>query len=311
MAKKATKAQAPKADPKTAAKAEAKAPARELVVPALKPGAMSVSVGPVVLAAIGSYTQGERQIGELKRSIEQKQYEALAQMTAGIVKAAKADASIRLEGVFEDKQAKARLNNQIYFALGLKHAITVGKEGSEKQKIVWTPEAAELIEPNEKDPKDLATQKGTIRTNLAHMLTKCTKAAVGIIDDDIKVDTDKASGSLMLTGPAVKKHFGEASVVLNEKQTVQVKDKKGAVVGEKQLLAKPSFTEIAKRAAEAHGQVHATRVDSRIGATVDVNKHIIDLAGMLLKAVNALKEVPDTVKTALESVANAIDEKLV
>jgi hypothetical protein len=228
------------------------------------------------------------------------------------VKAAKADASIRLEVVFSgDKAQKARLNNQIYLALGLKQVYMVGKDGAQKPKFDWTPAAAAFVKPNKDDAPDVANQKGSIRTNLATMLTKCEQAAIGIIDSDIDVKTDKASGTLLLSGPAVQKHFGESSVLLNEKQTVMVKDKKGAVTGEKKLLAKPSFTEIARRAAEAHGKVHATRVDSRIGATVDPNKHIVDLCSMVLKAVNALKApIDESVKTALESLMNAIDEKL-
>src|SRR5258705_1611475 len=308
----AKKSKAIPAKPAAKAAARVKETGTALVVRVLKPGAMSVDVGPVVLAAIGAFTRAEREIGELRRSAEQKQYEALARMTAGIVKAAKADNSIRLEQVFTgDKASKARMNNQIYLALGLKQVYTVGKEGAQKQKFDWTPEAATLVKPNKDDPTDVTNQKGTIRTNLAHMLTKCTQTAVGIVDEGLTIATDKVSGSLMLTGPTMQKHFGEASVVLNEKQTVQIKDKKGNVTGEKKLLAKPSFTEIAKRAAEAHGKVHAARVDSRVGATVDPNKHLVDLAGMLLKAVQKLTDpIATSVKTALESVMNAIDEKL-
>lgn len=307
MAKKAIPAK-----PEPAKAPAKKEPGTAMVIPVLKSNAMSLDVGPKVLAAIGAFTRSEREIGELKASVEAKRYEALAATTAGIVKAAQADTSIRLETVFTgDKAAKARLNNQIYLALGLKQVYTVGKEGAEKQKFDWTIDAASLVKPEKNDDTNVTNQKGTIRTNLAHMLTKCTQAAVGIIDDGLKVSTDKASGSLMLTGPTMQKHFGEASVVLNEKQTVQVKDKKGQVTGEKKLLAKPSFSEIAKRAAEAHGKVHATRVDSRIGATVDPNKHLVDLCSMVLKAVNNLKgEIAASVKTALESLNNAIDEKL-
>lgn len=323
MAKKAkavipAKGKQTQADPKTAAKAKRDV-GTAMVLPTVKASAMSVDVGPVVLAAIGAYTRDERQIGELRKSVEQKQYEALARMTAGIVKAAKADASIRLEQVFVgDKAAKAKMNNQIYLALGLKHVVSVFNkktgEATDKHRFTWTPEAAKLVEPNETDPKDIATQKGTIRTNLAHMLTKCTQAAVGIVDDNLTMNVDKASGTLMLAGPSIKKHFGEASVLLNEKQTVPINDKKtGEKIGEKQLNAKPSFTEIARRAAEAHGKVQQTRVQSGIahGVTVDANKHIMDLCGMLLKAVNALKEVTSPVKAALESLNNAIDAKLV
>jgi len=315
MAKKVVKAAPAKTPEPAKAPAKAKAPSTALVIPVLKPGAMSLDVGPIVLAAIGAYKRDERQIEELRKSVVTKEYEALARTTAGIVKAAKADNSIRLETVFSgDKAAKARLNNQIYLALGLKESVPVySKKGEDTGKVqfTWTKAAAALVQPDKDDAPEVATQKGTIRTNLATMLTKCEQAAIGIIDDNLTITPDKASGTLMLTGPAMQKHFGAASVVLNEKQTVPVKDKKGEVIGEKKLNAKPSFTEIARRAAEAHGKVHQARVDSRVGATVDPNKHIADLCGMVLKALQKLTTpLADSVKTALESLNNAIDEKL-
>ena len=141
------------------------------------------------------------------------------------------------------------------------------------------------------------------------MLTKCIQSAISIVDDGIKMTMDKQSGTLQLSGPTVKDHFGEATVLLNEKQTQQRLDKKGNVVGETKLKVKPSFTEMARRAAEAHGKQLTKRVDSRT-ATVDPAKHVADLCNMLVKALEKVENPSETLKKALESAANAIDKVL-
>src|SRR5258705_12790888 len=115
----AKKSKAIPAKPAAKAAAPVKETGTALVVPVLKPAAMSVDVGPVVLAAIGAFTRAEREIGELRRRAQQTQYEAPERMTAGIVKAAKTHNSIRREQVFTGHTAsKARMNNKIYLAIG-------------------------------------------------------------------------------------------------------------------------------------------------------------------------------------------------
>ena len=282
------------------------------LVPQIKAGALSVDVGPVVLNSLASAASDERQAIELQEAKERKRGDALKSLTMAIVKLARGDNSVRLETVFSgNKTDKVKLNNQIYIALGVKTAQVRGKEGAQKTVIDWTPECAALVKPDKDDAESVATQKGTVRTNFAHMLTKATQAAVDIIDNKLELKVDPETNALMLTGPAMKDHFGEASVLLNEKQTVQVKDKKGVVQGEKELKAKPSFTEIARRAAEAHGKVNVPRSDSR-PVTTDLPKLVTEMSDRMVKAIEKLTDdqLTEEVRNALESVANAIDSKL-
>jgi len=281
------------------------------LIPVVNPKALSVDVGPKVLQTLAAYSRDERQVRELQQSMEAKRYDALSNLTAAIVKAATADKTIKLDVIFAgSKLDKIKLNNQLGIALGFKSVMTVGKAGAEKKRVEWAPSVADYVKPQKDDPEDIGRQKSTVRTNFAHMLTKCTQAAIGIIDDGIKVNMDKATGTLLLSGPAVKSHFGEATVLLNEKQTVKTLDKKGNVTGEKKLKVKPSFTEIARRAAEAHGKVHAKRVDSRT-VTVDPQKHVTELCNLLVKSLEKLTGEPsEGLKKALESAASAIDKVL-
>lgn len=275
------------------------------LIPVLKSTALSTDVGLKVISWLADADKFDREASQLRESGEAKRYDSLAALTQGIVKAAKADGAINLAAVFEEAKspAKARLNNQVYLALGFKTTINAGKG---KKRFGWTSEISPYVEVDgANDP--VAKQKGTVRTNLAHMLTKSIQFAITIIENKIDMKPDKASGTLLLSGPAIKSHFGEASVLLNEKQTVKLHDKKGNVTGEKTLKAKPSFTEIARIGAEAHGKAFKARVDSRAVA-VDPAKHIVDLCGMMVKALEkAPKEMNEAMVTALESVRGAID----
>lgn len=317
MAKQAVKAakgkvpDAVKAKGSKVAEAE-EAKGTEVAIPAIKQGALSLDVGPKVLDIIGASARDERQVKELQAGLKTKEYDVQAALVQGIVKAAKADTSIRLENQFVDsKQGRSKLHTQLYLAMGFKSVVTVGKEGAQKDKVDWASNVRDLIAPQKDDADSIVKQKNTVRSNLSHQMTKAVQVALAIIDEKIDVKPHAETGSLLLTGPAIQDRFGAPSIVLNEKQTVPITDKKGIVTGEKELKAKPSFTEIARMAADAHGQVLTTRVQSGAGPTIDVNKHIVDLCGMLVKAVNKLSgELKPEVVQALESVYNAVDEKL-
>jgi hypothetical protein len=278
------------------------------LVPTVKTSALSLDVGPKVISMIADAVKFDRESQELRRSGEAKRYDSLGLMTQGIVRAAKADGSIDLSAVFGEAKDvnKARLYNQLYFSLGYKAPLSVGKG---KTRFTWTPGVAEYVEAeNAADPA--RKQKDTVRSNLTHMLTKCIHAAIMIVENKVDIKPDKVTGTLQLTGPVIKQHFGEATVLLNEKQNVQTLNRKGEVTGTKALKAKPSYSEIARLGAEAHGKVFNKRVDSRATAQ-DPHKHLADLCGSLVKALEkAPSPLNEVSRKALESAQSAIESAL-
>jgi hypothetical protein len=278
------------------------------LVPVLKSTALSLDIGPKVVAILADAARFAEESEELKRSAKEKDYEGLKLMTMGIVRAARADSSIDLSAVFgEAKDAgKVRLNNQLYFAMGYKAPMDVGKG---KVRFTWTPNVAPFVEA-ESDADPARVKKNTVRSNLAHLLTKCIHTAIHIVENKVEVKEDKKSGTLLLSGPTIKQHFGEASVLLNEKQNVQTLNRKGEVTGTKPLKAKPSYSEIARLGAEAHGKKFEKRVDSR-AVGQDPHKHIADLCASMVKALEKMpKPLNDVSRKALESAQSAIEAVL-
>jgi hypothetical protein len=220
------------------------------IIPKIKAGAMSKDVGPIVIAGLAQAYADETKGRELITGAQSKTYNLLAQLTQAIVKAAKADTSIKLSVASgTDAKAQGLLNDQIGIALGFRDVITVGSGDKTKQRVTYAKSVAQFFPmPNEDKQSDAYKRKTTMRSNFLHMVKKCELAADAIIQQDMDVKMDKASGSLMLSGPAVKKQFGQASVVLNEKQTVT--DSKG---NETKLNERPSFTALAAKAKESHG----------------------------------------------------------
>jgi hypothetical protein len=257
----------------------------------------------------------ERQAKELSESKDVKRREGLVITTAAIVKAAKADKNFKLEDVLSSsEQTKDALLGRIWIALGFKHVIQVGEDGATKPKVVWVPDVAQYVAPNKKvDGDSVVKQKNSVRSNMSTLVKKCAVSALHIIDKNL--DAKVENGQLRITGPAVKEQFGQTSVLLNENQTVQVVDKKGLATGETvKLKEKPSFQAIATRAAESHGKVMASRVDSRKEIVADPEKEIVAMSKRFVTILEAIKklnkELSADVKGALESVYNAIDELL-
>jgi hypothetical protein len=294
--------------------AKAAAPAQELI-PVLKSTALSLDVGPVVAKQFASAMADERQAKELAASTAVKRRDGLVITTQAIVKAAKAQKDFDLEDILsKSEQEKDACLARIWLALGFKHVIQVGEEGAQKPKMVWVPDVAQYVAPNKKtDGDSVVKQKNSVRSNMSTLVKKCAVAALQIVEKGI--ETKVVDGMLQISGPAVREQFGQTSVLLNENQTVQVKDKKGVATGETvKLKEKPSFQAIATRAAEAHGTVMASRVDSRKEIVADPEKEIVAMSKRyvtILEAIKKLnKELTAEVKAALESAYNAIDDLL-
>ncbi len=299
----ATTAPAPK-------KAAAKAPAPAKEVATVKASALSVEVGPAILAGLDKTYKDESKAREIMEGVESKRYDLLSQATLAIVKAAKADDSIDLSAAFSGDAKKMNLlNDQIGLALGFREVTETApnKDGVTLKRIGYSKAAAKFF-PTAKDDKKApeTVRKATLRSNFLHLIKKCEQAAAGIIDKGLTVSADKASGTLQLSGPAIEKQFGSKSVLLNEKQTVG--DGEAAV----KLKEKPSFTAIARMGAEAAGKTLTTRKQSGVSSNaVDPDTAIASLCKSLTDAIAKINGKPtEKMKTALTGAQSAIAKAL-
>lgn len=305
--------EAKKADAKTDAKKEA--PKAEKVtreVVTVKAGALSTNVGPEVLAGLAKAYDAEVKANTIMMEVESKRYDLLSQLTAAIVKAAKADDSIDLSVAFgtDNKKAMNVLNDQIGLAIGTREKVeTTDAGGNVIPRIQVAKSVAKYLSSDPKLDKDspAAKRMATLRTNFAHQLKKCIQAASGIIEKDITFKPD-ASGTLQISGPEVKKAFGVESVLLNEKQTLPAEGDAEPI----KLTQKPSFTALAKMGAEAAGKVLEPRKDSRVAGTAsDPAKSLQDIAKALASACSKIKlPADDETKRALSIAQSAIDKVL-
>jgi hypothetical protein len=117
-----------------------------------------------------------------------------------------------------DKKAQNKLNDQLMIALGIREKV----EDGDKERLVYS-KAVQKFFPSAKDPKDdpVTKQKSTLRSNFLHLIKKAQQVAAGIIEKGMTAEHDKASGTLRLSGSAVKAQFGADKVLLDEKITVQ------------------------------------------------------------------------------------------
>lgn len=147
------------------------------------------NVGPEILAAFKSNA---------------KSYRVLALMTLEIINAVRTD-GIELDAAFEGNRiGQKALNDRLKLVLGVKEE----KKSSGRSKIVYTNSAAQLFEHN-----------GTARTNFAHMLKKCARAAAAVIDMNAQATINEVTGTLDISGSGVETEFGMSAVTLNEKLT--------------------------------------------------------------------------------------------
>jgi hypothetical protein len=221
------------------------------IVP-LKKSALSLDVGPRVIHAMFS---AEARVGQLVEELHTlrgvKRYEQLSELTLAVAKAARADTSIDLAATYSgDKKAMERLNDQLGIALGFREIKgTVDRNGLTYEAVVTAKAVGDCFPlPGEtRDTVKNFDQKNTFRSNFMTQLKKCAQAAHGLIEQKIEAKLDTKSGTLMISGPAVKKHFGQDRVLLDERQTIGTGD---AAV---KLSEKPSFQALANIGAATQG----------------------------------------------------------
>lgn len=268
--------------------------------------AMSADVGPIVVRRIADWQAQDEESKSLAREATNKRYDVMKDLTLAIVKAANGDDDIDLSVYFGgDSKLIGDANDRIGIALGIRVAKIVGEGDKQKQKIEYSPEVREFF-PSKDDTGDAKTRKRTMQSNFTHMLKKCAQGACAVIEKDIKIKADK-SGTLMVSGPIIKKEFGQDSVLLNEK--VKMEGKKGETIT---LKTKPSFTALADIGARAMGAVLKKPESNHRGRAqaVDQVKHLTALAKEIVKMVEKI-DVPNEAQVkAMESMWNALDVKL-
>jgi hypothetical protein len=332
-AKKTAPVVPPKAAPKGAPE-DAANKAGSSGVLQLRKSALSTEVGPRVINALYGFEQRVNELSaemhELKGS---KRYEQLSAITLAIVKAAKAEHKIDLSAAFSgDPKKIGLLNNQLGIALGFREV-----KSSEPDKagvsydVVVTSQAVKDAFPmpgeTEKNCADFK-RKNTFRANFLTQLKKCAQAAFAIIDEKIEAKYDDKAGTMQISGPAVRKAFGQERVVLDERKTIGTGDTKV------ELNDKPSFQALANIGAAAAGaatvQTPSGTPGSRGNKTgtvggaaaqdaeakaqttgkLSLNKAVVSICRSLRETLDKCDKLADETIAALEELQNAIEVKL-
>lgn len=282
----------------------------EVVIPKVSSKALQPDLGLKVIMQLAKASDDDEQAQALAQAARKRNGDAQAMLTLGIQRAANADKSIltALPSAFsDDKKAIGDLWNQIGVAIGIKEVITVGSGDKAKQTVTWTKACYQYFPaPGEDKATPEYMRKQSNRTNFLHRLKQCAQVACGIIDSGTKAEMDKTTGTLMLTGPAIKSQFGAASVKLDEKQ--KVVDTKG---NEVELKQRPSFNAIATKAGESHGKIITPRSNTRGGQSMSPEKAVEQIGRSFVQAVEKLPvdKITDTIKAVFASVLSAIDQK--
>lgn len=279
----------------------------------LAAGAISKDVGPAVLASLAAAQKDEERAHELLGSVDSKRYDALSQMTRALVLAIDNDPHINIEDAFStEKKRVERIYEQCRVALGIKVPRKIEIGGVETIISEYAPAVAKLFPSKADKPgSDTHKRKDTLRSNFTHALKKCLGAAIGILDMNADMEVDKDTGTLLLTGPAVKVAFGSETVTLDGRQSV------GEGESVVKLNMKPSYEGVAKIAQQKRGAVASPRKAgvSTAGAgpvqPVNSDEAFGSLCNSLIAALNKMQGRPseDAVKAML-SVESAINAKL-
>lgn len=293
---------------------------------AIKKSALSIDVGPAVIAELSKTNAQEQEMHRLGEEIKAKRYDLLAKTTQAIVKAAKADDTIDLSAPFTgDPKKMNALNDRLGLALGFREIVKTeaDKNGIQWEKIVAAKAVAKYF-PMAGEDKESAEykKKDTLRGNFLSMLKKCAQAAAAIVERDIVSKYDAKQGTLVISGPEVKKAFGQDNIALDEKKT------RGEGDNKVELNQKPSFTALAAMGAEDNGAAvvrgntsrqavigtagaGAAGTAARAAATMTADKAIIAIAKTFVATIERFKDkLTPEVTTALESVKNAVEVKL-
>jgi hypothetical protein len=293
----------PKVVPDIKKEAPKMAQAQTQAVAYVNKNALSTDVGQKAVMAWKQTKDVDAQITELSEQNNRQKGAALKMLTLAFIKAAQADKNIKLEDVYLEKSAKLTdLRQRCEVVVGIKVA-KKGEDGVERYEMAeWTHDV--LPQPKEDKSQPGFQAKENFRSNFAAAMTKCIKAAHAIIVKNLQVTEDKATGTLLISGKAIKERFNVDQVALNEKREIQQDGK------EVKLAKIPSFTEIARMSAETQGKSIPTRAEAAKAINPLNEKDVLSGVLSLTTTIGKLKNIGDELATAIEALAEACQDAL-
>lgn len=204
----------------------------------LPKSALSVDVGPSCLKLLDKARADHATAQDLMKGVESSKFKVISAVTLAIIKAAKADKNITLSNIYSgDNKLKNELHNQLGIALGTRMLKEIKDGNTVTTRVVPSPAVLDFFPSagEKKDSPDWA-RKETLRSNWTTLVGRAAGTACGVVDKGMTAAMDKKAGTLMISGPAVKAHFGADKVLLNENISQVSKDKP--------LKARPSFTAV-------------------------------------------------------------------
>jgi hypothetical protein len=290
--------------PRTTAPGSTKPMAKDTAVAYVNPKAMMIDVGEKAVIAFKATKDTDEQISKLAEQNTAQKGQTLAMLTEAFYHAAVNDKNVRLADIHSDQATSLKeLRQRLEVAIGMKIA-SRGEDGIEK--IVFADWAKDYF-PQPGEGKDTAgwQVKENFRTNFATAFTKCVKAAHAVQLKGLNMAKDKATGTLLISGKAIKERFNVDQIALNEKR--EVKEGNSTV----KLAKIPSYTELARISAESVGKTLKTRVDSRAKEVNSLNESDVTAAvNSLTTAIGKLTNFGDELATAIEALQEACEKAL-
>jgi hypothetical protein len=278
--------------------------AKETGLSYVNPKAMSIDVGEKAVAAFKVTKETDDKISQMASENTAQKGQTLAMLTEAFFIAATNDKNVKLGNIHSDVAADLKdLRSRLEVAIGIKIA-SRGDDGVEK--IVYADWAKKYFpQPGESKETDGWQGKENFRTNFATAFTKCVKAAHAVQLKGLQMAKDKVTGTLLISGKAIKERFNVDQIALNEKR--EVKD------GDKTVkLAKiPSYTELARISAESVGKTMQTRVQSKAKEVNALNEGDVTAAvNSLTTTISKLTSYGDELATAIEALMEACEKSL-
>jgi hypothetical protein len=271
----------------------------------VSPTAMSVDVGERAMAAFKNSKELDAQISELTQSNQVKKYETLKSLTMSFVKAAQADKTIDLGKIHSDVDKEvSQLRQKLDVAIGIRTA-TRNEDGTDKLSLApWTKDY--LPQPGENKDTPGFQPKENFRTNFAAVFKKAILSAHAVVSKGLRIDEDKETGILLVSGKAIKERFNVDQIALNEKREIKEGDRTV------KLAKVPSYTELGRISAESVGKAITTRAQSaaKLGGAKVTEKDIVEGVQSLQLAISKLTGFGDELATALEALQDTIERAL-
>lgn len=229
--------------------------------------------------------------------------EAVSELTLMFVEASAIDKRINLALSNGSKSEKGELFDRLRVVLGITE-VTRNPDGTEvRVQSSWANERFPKMGEKKKDGAPDFDARETRRSNFATQMKYAAQAAFTIASKGMKAELDKATGTLAITGKAVKEHFDQDRVLLNEKQKVVT-----AGGAELKLKAKPSISELARMG----GAVTRDRAGGAVPTVNPANNEQVKtrLDKFREGVIDKLNAFNDDVIRSLEAMAESIDKAL-